>query len=64
MGVPLSPMGDDRKEPTERTPQGLEVPIPKREDFLRNLEKTAKPRNGRDDDDGGNPDGSEDQVQR
>lgn len=29
-------------EPTEKTPKGFEVPIPKREDFLRNLKKIAK----------------------
>ena len=37
-------MAEDRKEPTERTPQGLEVPIPRRADFLRNLEKLAQPK--------------------
>jgi hypothetical protein len=29
-------------EPTERTPQGLTVPIPKRGEFFANLKKVAK----------------------
>ena len=32
------------KEPTERTPKGLEVPIPKRGEFFENLKKIAKPK--------------------
>jgi hypothetical protein len=28
--------------PTERTPKGLEVPVPKRADFFANLKKVAK----------------------
>jgi hypothetical protein len=34
---------DDRKERTERTPQGYEVPVPKRRDFLGNLARVAEP---------------------
>jgi hypothetical protein len=30
-------------EKTEKTPKGLEVPIPKRNTFLDNLKKVAKP---------------------
>lgn len=32
----------DVNQPTERTPKGLEVPVPKRRDFLANLRKVAK----------------------
>ena len=32
------------KRPTERTPRGLEVPIPKRGEFFEKLKKIAKPR--------------------
>jgi hypothetical protein len=38
-------MADDDKpdgKPTERTPKGLEVPIPKRGEFFANLKKVAK----------------------
>jgi hypothetical protein len=31
-------------EPTERTPKGLEVPIPKRKEFFENLKKAAVPK--------------------
>ncbi len=31
------------RKPTERTPKGLEVPIPKRGEFFDNLKKIAKP---------------------
>jgi len=31
-----------RDEPKEKTPKGLEVPIPKRGEFLRNLRKVSK----------------------
>jgi hypothetical protein len=31
------------REPTERTPKGLEVPIPQRREFFDNLKKVAKP---------------------
>ena len=33
----------EKEEPTQRTPKGAEIPIPKRDDFLRNLEKVATP---------------------
>ncbi len=29
-------------EPTERTPKGYEVPVPKRREFFSNLKKIAK----------------------
>jgi hypothetical protein len=32
------------REPTERTPKHFEVPVPKRDDFFRNLKKIAKPK--------------------
>ena len=32
----------DEKEPTQRTPAGEDIPVPKRSDFLKNLLKTAK----------------------
>lgn len=31
-----------RDDPKEKTPKGLEVPIPKRGEFLRNLGKVSK----------------------
>lgn len=37
-------MADDKQqEPTERTPKGLEVPVPPREDFFASLRKVAEP---------------------
>lgn len=30
------------KEPTQTTPQGEELPVPKRGEFLKNLRKVAK----------------------
>jgi len=30
-------------EPKQKTPKGHEIPVPEREDFLRNLKKAAKP---------------------
>jgi hypothetical protein len=30
------------KEPTQRTEKGHEIPIPRREDFMRDLKKAAK----------------------
>jgi hypothetical protein len=36
-------MTDQKKETTQKTPKNYEIPIPKREDFLRNLKKAAKP---------------------
>lgn len=32
----------DKKQPTEKTPKGLEIPIPSRSEFYKNLRKTAK----------------------
>lgn len=39
-------MPDDHHEQktTERTPKGLEVPIPKRKEFFENLKKAAEPK--------------------
>jgi hypothetical protein len=34
---------EQREEPTERTPKGYEVPVPKRREFFGNLKKVAKP---------------------
>lgn len=38
--MPEHPNG--RPQPTERTPKGAEVPVPKRTDFFANLKKVAK----------------------
>jgi len=35
-----------KKQPTERTRTGYEVPIPKRGEFFSNLKKVAKPEKG------------------
>jgi hypothetical protein len=35
--------GEKRQQPTEQTPKGLEVPVPKRSAFFGNLKKVAKP---------------------
>jgi hypothetical protein len=32
-----------QEQETEQTPKGLTVPVPRREDFLGNLKKAAKP---------------------
>ncbi len=34
-------------EPKQRTPKGLEIPVPKWREVLRDLEKVAKPSEGR-----------------
>lgn len=34
-------------EPSQKTPKGLEIPIPTREDFLRFLDKAAPKKEGR-----------------
>jgi hypothetical protein len=34
--------GNQSDPKTQKTPQGLEIPIPTREEFMRNLKKTAK----------------------
>jgi hypothetical protein len=31
-------------KPTERTPKGFEVPIPKRKEFFENLKRAAEPK--------------------
>jgi hypothetical protein len=36
----------DEKKPTEQTPTGFTVPVPKRKDFFGNLKKAAKPDKG------------------
>jgi hypothetical protein len=33
-------------EKTQKTPEGEEIPVPKRKDFLKNLGKIAKPPKG------------------
>jgi hypothetical protein len=38
---------DNKRQPTERTPKGLEVPIPKRGEFFANLKKVAKADKGK-----------------
>jgi len=36
-------MSDDKgKKPKQRTPKGHEIPVPEREDFLRDLKKVAE----------------------
>jgi len=35
-------MAQDKREPTEKTPKGFEVRIPKRGEFFSNLKKIAK----------------------
>lgn len=35
-------MSED-KPPTQKTPKGKEIPIPTREEFVRNLDKVAPP---------------------
>jgi hypothetical protein len=32
------------QEPKQTTPKGVEIPVPKREDFLRDLKKVAPPK--------------------
>ncbi len=34
--------------PTEKTPKGYEVPVPRRGEFFANLKKVAKPEKGKD----------------
>jgi hypothetical protein len=33
----------EKKQPTQRTPKGYEIPVPKKADVLRDLKKVAKP---------------------
>jgi hypothetical protein len=35
-------MAEEKPVPTEKTPKGLEVPVPKRSEFFANLKKVAK----------------------
>jgi len=37
-------MAEDKQEPTQETPQGHEIPVPTREQVLRDLKKVAKPK--------------------
>ncbi|HEV2975593.1 MAG TPA: hypothetical protein VGX69_11490 [Solirubrobacteraceae bacterium] len=37
-------MAEEKPEPTERTPKGLEVPVPKRKTFFANLKLAAAPK--------------------
>jgi hypothetical protein len=37
-------MTDEPEQPTQETPEGHTIPVPTREDVLRDLEKVAKPR--------------------
>jgi hypothetical protein len=34
---------EPEEEPTQYTPEGAEIPVPTREEVLRDLEKVAKP---------------------
>ena len=34
----------NNKQPTQKTPKGHEIPVPKRSDFMRDLKKVAKPK--------------------
>lgn len=34
-------MAEDKREPKQRTPKGLEIPVPKRKDFERLVKKVA-----------------------
>jgi hypothetical protein len=36
-------MAQDKREPTQKTDKGLEIPIPKRKDFERLVKKVARP---------------------
>ncbi len=44
------PKEPEDQRPTERTPKGYEVPVPKRGEFFANLKKVAKPEKGKDSD--------------
>jgi len=39
---------DMRKQPTQTTPKGAEIPVPKRGDFMRDLRKAATQKPNRD----------------
>lgn len=36
-------MADEKNEPKQKTPKGHEIPVPKREDVLRDLAKVSVP---------------------
>lgn len=38
------PENEQDEEPTQDTPKGKTIPVPKREDVFRDLERVAKPR--------------------
>jgi hypothetical protein len=40
-------MANDRKQPTQKTPAGKEIPVPKRRDVMRDLKKIAHPAKGK-----------------
>jgi hypothetical protein len=40
-GVDWTRVAEDKREPTQKTDKGLEIPIPKRKDFERLVEKVA-----------------------
>jgi hypothetical protein len=44
MTYPWRNMPEEPEEPTQETNQGATIPIPKKKDFLRDLEKVAKPK--------------------
>lgn len=55
------PMAGDKKEPTQRTPEGAEIPVPKRGDFMRDMEKVAPPAKPDERNDDSRADGSPEQ---
>jgi hypothetical protein len=36
--------GEVRKQPTQTTPKGVDIPVPKRDDFMRDLRRVAVPK--------------------
>ena len=42
-------MSDESDEQTQKTPRGVEIPVPTREAFLRDLRKVAEPTKPEDD---------------
>jgi hypothetical protein len=51
---------NSRTEPTERTPEGLEVPIPTRREFFGNLKKVVEPKPQSESDEDSTTSGTED----
>jgi hypothetical protein len=41
---------DDSAQPKQKTPNGVEIPVPSREDFLRDLKMVAPPAKPADED--------------